>query len=74
MGKNWRGSAPMGELGPHQNNVAGAEAYLHAKFHLDPSNRVATILQRYHNTPTLQTGQTDSTDNGPKMIFAVLDV
>jgi len=36
--------------------VARAEAYLHAKFHLDPSNRL-------HNTSTLhtdrQTGQTD---------------
>jgi len=27
--------------------VAGAEAYLHAEFHLDPSNRLATIHQRY---------------------------
>jgi len=27
--------------------VARAEAYLHAKFHLDPSNRLATIHQRY---------------------------
>jgi len=26
--------------------VAGAEAYLRAKFHLDPSNRSATIHQR----------------------------
>jgi len=34
--------------------VAGAEAYLHAKFRLDPSNRLATIHQRHR-----QTGQTD---------------
>jgi len=27
--------------------VARAEAYLRAKFHLDPSNRLATIHQRY---------------------------
>ena len=27
------------------NNVAGAERHLHAKFHLDPSNRLATIHQ-----------------------------
>jgi len=33
--------------------VARAEAYLHGKFHLDPSNRLTTI------TPTLQAGQTD---------------
>jgi len=37
--------------------VAGAEAYLHAKFHLDPSNRLATIHQ--HHRQTRQTGQTD---------------
>ena len=35
--------------------MARAEAYLHAKFHLDPFNRLATIHQRYR-----QTGQTDS--------------
>jgi len=33
--------------------VARAEAYLHAKLHLDPSNRLATIHQRHR-----QTGQT----------------
>jgi len=31
-------------------NVAGAEAYLHAKFHHDPSNRLATIHQRHRQT------------------------
>jgi len=40
-------------------NVARAEAYLHAKFHLDPSNRVATIHQRHRQDMTGQTGQTD---------------
>jgi len=36
--------------------VARAEAYLHARFHLDPSNRLATVHERYR-----QTGQqTDS--------------
>ena len=36
-----------------------AEAYLHAKFHLDPSNRLATIHR--HHRQTGQTGQrTDS--------------
>ena len=34
---------------PIQHNVARAEAYLHAKFHL-PSNRLATIHQRYRQT------------------------
>ena len=28
---------------PIQQDVARTEAYLHAKFHLDPSNRLATI-------------------------------
>jgi len=31
-------------------SVAGAEAYLYAKFHLDPSNRLTTIHQRYRQT------------------------
>jgi len=37
--------------------VAGAEAYLHAKFHLDPDNRLATVHQRYRQTDR----QTDKT-------------
>jgi len=39
--------------------MAWTEAYLHAKFHLEPSNRLATIPERY-----MQTGH-DRTDNGP---------
>jgi len=35
--------------------VARAEAYLQAKFHLDPSNRLATTHQRYKQTD--RTGQ-----------------
>jgi len=35
--------------------MARAEAYLHAKFHLDPSNRLATMHQRYRQDR--QTGQ-----------------
>ena len=38
------------------HNVAGAEAYLCAKLHLDPSNRLATIHQCYRQYR--QTGQT----------------
>jgi len=30
--------------------VARAEAYLRAKFHLDPSNRLATVHQRNRQT------------------------
>jgi len=37
----------------------GAEPYVHAKFHLDPSNRLATVHERHRQ------GQTDrQTDNG----------
>jgi len=39
--------------------VARAEAYLRVKFHLDPSNRLATVHERYR-----QTDRTDRTDNG----------
>jgi len=35
--------------------VARAEAYLRAKFHVDPSNRLATIHQRYRQDRTGQT-------------------
>ena len=41
--------------------LARAEAYPHAKFYFDPSNRLATY------TPTSQTGEIDrtgQTDNG----------
>jgi len=57
-----------GNLDPH---VARAEAYLLAKFHLDPSNRLATIHHRYIQDRTdwrdRQTDiQTDrQTDNDP---------
>jgi len=35
----------------------------HAKFHLDPSNRLATIHQRYRLTDS-HTDRTDRQDNG----------
>ena len=52
---------------PIQHNVARAEAYRHAKFHLDPSNRLAAIHRRYRQTRQNRTDrQTDrQTDNGP---------
>jgi len=31
------------ELSPHLTRVARAEVYLHTKWHLDPSSRLATI-------------------------------
>ena len=39
--------------------MARAEAYLRVKFHLDPSNRLATIHQRHGQDRTDKTGQTD---------------
>jgi len=58
LAKNW-GLCPFGEgeLGPHLSQCGGAEAYLCAKFYLDPLNRLATIHQRYR--------QTDRTDKWP---------
>jgi len=41
------GAVPLWGLGPHLTQCGRAEAYLHAKFHLDPSNRLATIHQRH---------------------------
>jgi len=42
------GCVPLGEveLGSHLTQRGQAEAYLRAKFHLDPSNRLATVHQR----------------------------
>jgi len=53
-----------GKLGPHLKHVARAEAYLHAKFHLDPSNRLATVHERHRTDRTAQ-DRTGQTDNGP---------
>ena len=54
------GAVPLffggGNWVPIYHNVAGAEVYLHDKFHLDPSNRLATVHQRHR--------QTDRQDNG----------
>ena len=35
---------------PIQHNVASAEAYLHAKFHIDPSSRLAATYQSHRQT------------------------
>ena len=70
FGHNGRGPKigelrPLFEEGgwvPIEHNVARAKAYLHAKFHLDPSNRLATVQQRYRQADrTDRTGQ----DIGP---------
>jgi len=57
--ENWEAVPLWGrvnKLGPHLHNVVGAEAYIHAKFHLDPCNRLDTVHQRHRQ---------DRTDNGP---------
>jgi len=41
-------------------NVARAEAYLRAKFHLDLSNRLATVHDRYRQTDRQIGQRTDS--------------
>jgi len=47
----------LGEVCPHLTQCGlGGGLYLHAKWHLDPFNRLATIHQRYR-----QTGQTRTT-------------
>ena len=52
------GCAPFGgELGPHPTQCCWGRAYLHAKFHLVPSNHLATVHQRHRQDR--QTGQTD---------------
>jgi len=49
MGQKFGGCAPYGRGSwvPIQHNVAWAQAYLCTKWHLDPSNRLASIHQRY---------------------------
>jgi len=58
MGRKW-GVVPFGEaeLGPHLTQCGQGRGYLCAKFHLDPSNRLATVHQCYR-----QERQTEQTD------------
>ena len=48
------GCAPLGEgeLGPHLTQCGQGRGYLHAKFHLDPSNRLATVHERQRQDRT----------------------
>jgi len=48
-GQKIGGCVPLGERTwvIIYDNVARTKAYVHTKFHLDPSNRLATVLQRY---------------------------
>jgi len=54
-----QGPLAQGDLGPHLTQCGRGQAYLYAKFHLDPSNRLATVYQRHRQK------RTDRTDNGP---------
>jgi len=53
------GCAPLGEgeLGPHLTQCGQARNYLHAKFHLDPSIRLATVHERHRQDRTGQDRQ-----------------
>jgi len=52
MQEKWGAVVPFfgGDLGPHVTQCNLAEAYLHTKWHLDPSNHLATIHQRRSKT------------------------
>jgi len=67
--ENWRVVPPFlwgRSWVPIYHNVAWAEAYLHAKFHFGPSNRLAIMHQRHRQTGQEGIGrQTDRQDNGP---------
>ena len=49
--------------GPHLTQRGQAEAYLYAKFHLDPSNRLTTVQQRYRETNKTDRQRSDSRAN-----------
>jgi len=62
--------APLGEGGgspSNTHNVAWTEAYLHAKFHYDPSSCLATIHQRYR-----QTGQRQWSDSMGRTVLQMV--
>jgi len=64
MGRNL-GEAVLfwGEMGPHLTQCCRAKTYVHAKFHLDPSNRLATVHEHYRQTG--QHRKDTETHNGP---------
>jgi len=62
--KNWGGQCPFGggELGPHLTQCGQGRGLpaCQVKFHLDPSNRLATIHQRYRQTDRQDRQRSDS--------------
>jgi len=77
MCKKWGGLCSLflgGELAPYLTHVALTEAYLHVKFHLDPS----TVWPQYTTSQTDRTGRTSVlgaenrfTDDRPKMKLGI---
>jgi len=61
LNENW-GLFPFGgrELRPHLTQCGQGRGYPYAKFHFDPSTRMAAI-HKHHR----QDRQTDRTNNGP---------
>ena len=57
MGRKLGAVPILGGAGSHLTQCGRAEAFLHAKFHLDPYNRLATVHERYRQTDR----QTDRT-------------
>ena len=68
--ENW-GLCPFGkgELGAHLTQCSRGRAYLHAKFHLDPSKCLATIHHRHRQAG--QTERTGQADNVPTVLQTV---
>ena len=52
-------------------NVGGAEAYQLAKFHLDPSNRLATVHERQRQTGQKRTDRQRSDSIGRTVLQTV---
>jgi len=66
--ENLRGAVPLLSGSwvpktPHLTQYGRAEAYLHAEFHIDPSNRLARIHQRYRQTAQEYRQERQSSDS-----------
>ena len=73
MGQKLGALPPLGEreLGPHLTQCARVDAYLRAKLHLDPSNRLSTIHQRYRHTEQDRTERQRSDSIGRTVLQTV---
>jgi len=59
----------VGKLGPYLTQCSWAKAYLGTKWHLDPSNRLATIHQ--HTNATDRTDKTTVPYHGEPLLVMV---